>query len=100
MIKLQHLRKQCYLAEKLWRTMSFNTDKVTVTVEFSANHEKSVHYAKLKKYIKLTFWASWIVRIPLQKSGSIISPLISHRQVDSRCLTTFGNFRFRSSEEI
>ena len=52
MIKLKHLRKQCYLAEKRWRIMSFNTDKVTVTVEFSA--EKSVHYAKMKKYIKLT----------------------------------------------
>ena len=54
MMKLQHLRKQCFLAEKLRRIVSFNVIKVTITVQFSANYEKSVNYAKMKKYIKLT----------------------------------------------
>ena len=48
-----HLRKQCCFAEKLWKSMSWNIDKVTVTIAlfaFWAYREKSFARGKIKSF--------------------------------------------------
>ena len=81
--------------------MSLNTHKVIVKLNhfaFSAYYGKSVDFAKMEIYVKITTLSVhfWIIRIPMEKSRSTIFPLISHRQVEKSCL---GRFYLRTCEE-